>query len=235
MSTPLAVISSMATRLILAELAHFYIETTGRRVTVESVGGVDALRRIPAGEAFDVVVLAADALSQLVQDGFVVADSVCPFALSPTAVAVPAGADRPRTVDARSIRKLVEAARAVGLSTGPSGTAVRALLQAWNTSDAPLTRVVQAPPGVPVARLIADRQVDVGFQQLSELLGEPGIDIVGAVPAVLLPTTTFSLGLCRSARDAAAARALIDFLCSTDAEPVKRHFGMEPAQPASTS
>ena len=62
--TPITGISSMATRQVLAELAATYERLSGQPVAIESVGGVDAARRIQDGEAFDIVVLAADARSE---------------------------------------------------------------------------------------------------------------------------------------------------------------------------
>ena len=88
MTQPLTGISSMATRLLLAELADAYRQRTGRAVHFESVGGVDAARRVAAGEAFDVVALASDALAKLIASGHVVAGSQVDLVLSGVAVAV---------------------------------------------------------------------------------------------------------------------------------------------------
>jgi len=63
MTTDLKGISSMATRLVLADLVTAFEQQSDCRVAIESVGRVDAARRVQAGEAFDFVVLAADALS----------------------------------------------------------------------------------------------------------------------------------------------------------------------------
>jgi molybdate transport system substrate-binding protein len=226
--TAVSVISSMATRHILADLADAWKRNTGGAVALTSIGGVDAARRIRAGEPFDVAVLAGDALHQLAREGAVAADSLVDFAKSPAAVAVRAGAARPEACDAAALRGLLAKAQTVGVSTGPSGKAVRALLQAWGFAE-PACRVVEAPPGVPVARLLASGEADVGFQQLSELLGEGGIDIVGAVPADVLPVTLFAMGRCRSATNVAGAEALFRFLASSAATPVKQRHGMQPA------
>jgi molybdate transport system substrate-binding protein len=228
MDAALSVISSMATRLALAELAEDHRRATGQRIVVLSVGGVDAVRRVRQGESFDVVVLAADALARLADDGYIDAGSVRQFARSPAAVAVRAGAPRPSTCDETSIRELVTDARAIALSTGPSGVAVRALLQHWGVRE-PDTRIVEAPPGMPVARLLAGGQADLGFQQRSELLGEPGIDIVGDVPSTLVPMTTFAVGLGRGTSNPAPARALVEAITSTAADQIKHRHGLQPA------
>ena len=89
----------MATRQILAELADAYAASTGEEVAIESVGGLDAAKRIRAGEAFDFAVLASDALDQLERDGGIVPGSILGFAQSPMAMAVRSDASRPATLD----------------------------------------------------------------------------------------------------------------------------------------
>jgi molybdate transport system substrate-binding protein len=227
MAETITVISSKATQQILAELAASYGKT-GRTVHVESVGGVDAARRIRAGEVFDIVVLASDALQALVVEGHVVRDSVHAFAHSPTAVAVPAGAPLPERSDEAAIRTLVSGAKRVGLSTGPSGKSVALMLQNWGALTSTQCRIVQALPGEPVARLLARGEADVGFQQLSEMLGEPGIEIVGTVPTSLQPMTVFSCGIGRATTNVASAQDLMSAFLSDDAATAKRRGGMEP-------
>ena len=75
MATPLQGISSMATRQVLAELVAAYAQQSADPVHIESVGGVDAARRVQAGEAFDVVILASDAIDKLAASGLVRAGS----------------------------------------------------------------------------------------------------------------------------------------------------------------
>lgn len=225
MTARMSVISSMATRQVLAEVAPAFGLAAGCKVDVVSVGGVEAARRIRAGEAFDVVVLAGDALRRLAEDGHVRVDSLRDVALSPTALAVRAGGRRPASMDAAAIRAFVTAAASVGVSTGPSGGAVRKLLATW-TGESAEQRIVEAPTGVPVARLIADGTAEIGFQQLSEMLGEPGIDIVGAMPVELQPMTVFSGAIGRAATAGDRAAKFLGYVRTATA--ALRRQGMEP-------
>lgn len=226
MTAAVTVISSMATRNLLAELADSYAKDTGQAVSVLSIGGIEAARRIRAGERFDMVVLAKDALLPLAADGLVSAATMFDFVRSPTGIAVRAGAPRPASCGEAEIWDLIGAARAIGISTGPSGGNVRTLLQ--SRRPAPSAQVVVAPSGVPVARLIAAGEVDIGFQQRSELVGEPGIDVLGAVPETLLPTTIFAAALTGAFPDGSAARAFASYLRSPATGPVKQRHGMLP-------
>lgn len=225
--TAIYIISSMATRRVLGDLVEGWQRKTGHAATVLSIGGVDAAKRLRAGEAFDIAVLADDALRGLAGDGVIVADSIVAFARSASAVAVRSGAGGPEPRDADAIRQLLGRAHTVGISTGPSGKAVRSLLQKWEIAEA-ACRIVEAKPGIPVAHLLSSGEVDLGFQQLSELLGEPGIEILGPVPADVLPVTVFAMGLCKSGGNASQAKALIDYLNSAETTAIKRQQGMEP-------
>ena len=153
----------MATRLVLTELAGAWRARNGVDVAFESVGGVDAAKRVQAGESYDLAVLDADALDRLVATGRVVADSQAALVRSGVAIAVREGAPRPEVSSEEALKRAVLAARTLGHSTGPSGTALLKLFERWGILDAVRGRVVQAPPGVPVGRLVADGQVELGF------------------------------------------------------------------------
>lgn len=222
-------ISSMATRPVLARLAAAYADETGCRVSVTSVGGVDAARRVQAGERFDFVVLASDAIARLAVGGQVDADSRVAVARSGIAVAVAAGAARPDIGTEAGVRDAILQAGRIGYSTGPSGAHLNQLFVRWGIADAIAARVVQAPPGVPVGELIASGDVDLGFQQWSELMHVPGIEVVGALPEAVQAITVFAAAVCRTAHDRDAAAAFLAYLASPQADRVKRECGMEPA------
>jgi molybdate transport system substrate-binding protein len=228
MSANIRGISSMATRQILAELADSYTTSTSETVAIESVGGVDAAKRLRAGEAFDFAVLASDALAQFERDGVIVSGSILGFAQSPMAMAVRAGAQRPAMSDAAAVRAAMLAARTIGISTGPSGAHVAKLVRDWGLEQELSKRIVQAQPGLPVATLLARGEADLGFQQLSELLDAPGIEIVGILPQEIQPMTVFAAGICRAAANAAQARAFVEYLASDRAADAKRRHGMTP-------
>ena len=224
-------ISSMATRLVLAELASAGAVDAGlHELQIESVGGVDAEQRIASGEAFELVFLAQGALRRLADGGHVLADTVTPLMLSQTAAAVradPADAAAPAArpesfafADAEGMRAALQGAERIGYSTGPSGTALVAMIERWGLSAELGERLVQARPGVPVARSLAEGEVDLGFQQLSELVGQPGIRILGVLPPDCAIDTVFSGAVVSTAPDPGAARAVLEYFASCEAAPI---------------
>lgn len=228
-SAPISGISSMATRNVLDELAREYGRLSGQRVVIESVGGIEAARRVEEGEVFDVVVLASDAIDRLAAAGRVAPGSRVDLVHSGVAIAVASGAPRPDIGTEAALREAILSARAIGYSTGPSGSYLLRLFERWGIAGRIAPRIVQAPPGVPVGVLIARGEVELGFQQLSELMHLPGIDVIGALPDDIQITTVFSAAICTASAKREAAQALLSFLASSQVDAVKLRHGMEPA------
>jgi molybdate transport system substrate-binding protein len=221
-------ISSMATRQVLSELAAAFERRTGQRVAVESVGGVDAARRVEAGETFDFVVLASQAIDKLVAAGRLDPGTRIDLARSGVAIAVAAGASRPVVDTEQAVRDAVLAARTIGYSTGPSGRHIAGLFKRWGIAEIIAPRIVEAPPGVAVGGLVARGDIEIGFQQSSELMHVPGIDVVGTLPREIQEITLFSGAICVASVRREATGALLSFFASPEADTVKRAHGMEP-------
>jgi ABC-type molybdate transport system, periplasmic component len=219
-------IGSMATRLVLAELAATYSNETGLEVKAEAIGGLDVERRVLAREPFDFVVLAAATIERLASEGNVTLEGSVDVARSGMAIAVPTGEPHPDIRDGEAVRAAVIAARGVGYSTGPSGKYVLELVERWQLGGR--IGLVNAPPGVPVASLLARGEATLGFQQMSELLEMPGIEIVGPMPPDIQLTTVFRGAVCSASRQPTQARSLLAWLASTQTAAVKRRYGMEP-------
>ncbi|CAB3783673.1 Aconitate isomerase [Paraburkholderia caffeinitolerans] len=225
----IAGISSMAMRPILALLAARYECETGRCVTIVSVGGVEASLRVRAGETFDFAVLASDAIERLAADGLVDPESRVDVARSGVAVAVAVGATHPEIGSEAALRDAILRAGRIGISTGPSGNALLHLFERWGIAREMAARVVQAAPGVPVGALIANGEVELGFQQLSELMTMPGVDIVGPLPPEIHAVTVFSGAICATSRRRDETLRFLAWLTSGEADAAKCEHGMEPA------
>ena len=228
-ATRLSGISSMATRQVLAALARDAFAAVGTELLLESVGGVDAERRVAAGEALDLVFLAREAVDRLQAAGHVLAGSGVDLMRSQIWVAVRAGAAVPAVADEAQVRAAVLAARTIGYSTGPSGHYLTGLFQRWGILGQVEPRLVRARPGVPVGALIAAGEVELGFQQRSELVGLEGVDAIGPLPASIQHATVFAAAVCTASQRPDDARRLLRFLASPRADAIKQAHGMGPA------
>jgi molybdate transport system substrate-binding protein len=222
----LAGLSSMATRHILTELTRDYELQTGVRVEIRSMGGVEAAKLVRAGEATDIVALASKVMGDLEAEGHIAKGSARDFARSEIGIAVRAGLVLPSVADELGVKRAMLDATKICYSTGPSGDHLKALCEKWGV---PLTRALVAPPGVPVATLVANGEADLGFQQLSELIGQPGIQIAGPLPPDIQAVTVFSAGIATRSRNPESALGFVAYLASSETGDAKRRYGMEPA------
>ena len=228
MTAALKLVSSMATRELLAEAARRFERDTGIAVEAQAGGGVEVAKRVSAGEAFDVVVLASGAIDKLVAEGRIVGGRV-DLVRSGVAMAVAAGAPQPAVATEEDVKAAVVAAPSLSYSTGPSGVYLEKLFERWGILEQIRARIVVPPPGVPVGSLVANGRVALGFQQLSELMNLAGITVLGPLPDAIQTMTVFSGGVCAATSRPADAAALLESLRAPAAAALKRQHGMEPA------
>lgn len=224
----LAGISSMATRLLLLELSRDFERMSGSKVHFESVGGVEAARRVTTGEAFDVVLLASDAIDKLIATGHVMSDSRTDIVCSPVVIAAKQLATLRRIDSVETMREAVLAAAGIGYSTGPSGTELLQLFDKWGILPQLQDRLVQAAVGKPVGQMVADGVVELGFQQFSEMMHFPGV-FACPLPAKCAIISRFTAGICSTSRVPESARDLIAYLASGASAESKNRYGMQPA------
>jgi molybdate transport system substrate-binding protein len=225
----LQLISSMATRKLLDELAAQYTGATGQSVSCSAAGGVDVAKRVRAGEYTDVVVLADNVIDKLIAEGHLLMGSRVDVVRSGVAVAVPATDPVPDLSSEDSVRLAVLAAPTISYSTGPSGVYLEQLFTRWGIFETVKPRIVVPPPGVPVGSLVADGRVALGFQQLSELLGIDGLVVAGPLPPAIQTITVFSGAVSAQSRTPAAAAALLAQLGAPATAGVKQRHGMDGA------
>jgi len=217
----------MAVARWLAEVCVGSEARVSVKVRVESVGGVDAARRVAAGEALDFVVLAQAAIDALARDGHVDPASRVTLARSSMAMAVAEHVDVPAMDTPDAVREAVLGAPRIAYSTGPSGHHLLELLARWGIAERVATRLVQAPPGVSVASVIARGDAAIGFQQASELVGVAGIRVAGVLPAAIAATTAFSGAVCRASRQPSRARAVLAYFVSDEAAAARPRYGLD--------
>jgi molybdate transport system substrate-binding protein len=223
-------ISSMATRQVLAQLAGAFEQQSGLKVQIESVGGVDAAKRVQSGEAFDVVILGSDAIDKLIAAGNLLAGSRVDLVTSPIAVAIKSGASRPYIFPASGLKDSLLKAKSISYSTGPSGVYLAQLFEKMGIGDQLKAKTIVPPPGVPVGSLVAKGEAEIGFQQLPELIHIEGIEVLGNLPDEVAYLTTFSAGIpaASSAATRDAVNRFLNYVNSPDTISIKHSQGMNP-------
>jgi molybdate transport system substrate-binding protein len=208
------------------ELVPQFERASGYKVESLWVPSVQMMTRLKGGESVDLVILSAASLDEIRKAGLV--SDRTDLARSGIGVAVKSGARRPDISSGEAVKRAVLAAKGIAYSTGPSGIYLMGLFQRMGIAEAIKSKVKQVQ-GEPAGGVVARGEAEIAFQQVSELLPVPGIDLVGPLPADIQQITVFSAGLHVAAKQPDAARALVKFLTAPAAAPVIRKKGMEPA------
>lgn len=183
--------------------------------------------RLQRGEVYDVIIMAADGLDDLMRQGKVAAGSRVDLARSMVGVAVRAGAAKPDIASVDALKRALTQAKSVAFSSSASGvylTSVFERLGIGELIEAKRTPVV----GEPVAAVVARGEAEIGFQQVSELLPVPGIAFVGPLPPEIQEITIFSAGVAANATQPQAARVLIQYLSAPANAAAITRSGMSP-------
>lgn len=224
----LHVLSSQAIKEAYLAFAPEFERVSGHKLLTTWNGTIDILKKLRAGETFDMVILVTPSMDAMIKEGKIVADSRRDLVKSGIAAAVPLGAAKPDLRSAETIKRaLLAAQKGIGYSSGPSGVFLEELFTKWGIAEELRPKIKQTPPGTPVGTLLARGEVDIGFQQVSELLLFPGIQYVGALPPEMQTISVFAGGVHVAARQPAAARELIGFITSPAALPFITKTGME--------
>jgi molybdate transport system substrate-binding protein len=222
---------------VYAELGPAFERASGHRlITTRGPSMGDSPEAIPTrlarGETADVVILDGASADELAKRGFVRSGSKVDLARSQIGMVVRSGAATPDIGSVEAFRRLLLAVKSIGYSDSASGTYLSTTLFAKlgvAEQVAGKSRKVRGPPsGEPVAAVVARGEVEVGFQQVSELLHVPGVIFVGAIPAELQPGFSFAGAITSASRQPDAALALLRFLASPDAAATILKAGLTP-------
>ena len=216
----------------LALIPQLELLTKTRIVTASTsigTGETSIPNRLKRGEVVDIVIVAEGVLRQFIEEGLVLAEGHAILARSSIAMAVRAGAPKPdiRSVDA--LRSTLLQAGSIGYSASESGTYLTTeLIQRLGIADQVLGKCRLVGGGERVGAVVARGELEIGFQQLSELLPVQGIAHITPLPPEVQKVSSFAAGVAASSPDKALARAAIEFLASPEAAKAITNSGLEP-------
>ena len=220
--------ASLAFKAAYLRLTPLFEQASGHTVKTLWLPSVDMRTRLKAGEVVDLIVMSRDAIEELIPFGGVTMGGITNLATAGVGVAVRSGTPHPDISTVEALKKTLTAAKSVAYSTGPSGVYLTGLFERLGLADmlAPkIKRIKDEPTGALVAR----GEVEIGFQQKSEILPVAGVDYVGPLPAEVQNITVFAAGLHAKAPQAEAAVAMVRFLTASAARPIIESTGMDAA------
>lgn len=206
--------------VVVDEVAAFERQT-GHRVVVENDTAGALLRRIRAGEAFDLAVLTEAGARELAPTGLVDPAATAPVAKVGIGVAVKQGAPLPDIRTPEAFQQALLAARSVAMidpaAGGSSGIYLAGLFEKMGIAQQLRAKAVLVPGGLTALRLV-NGEADLAVQQMSELVVVPGAVLVGPLPAAIQNYTVYSAVTSARAADRAA---VAQFLAVLRGAPVR--------------
>ena len=224
------VLTAGAFKPIVTAVVPEFERESGHKVVVDNdtVGGL--LRRVSAGESFDVIVATPAALDALTKDGKLTAASATRVARVGIGVAIKDGANTPDVSTVESFKNALLSARAVAYidpaAGGSSGIYFSQWLEKAGIAEQVRAKAVLVPGGL-VAQRLLNGQADIAIHQISEILAVPGAKLVGPIPREIQNFTVYSGGIHASPRNPDAAKAFLAVLTSSKTQAVLRDKGME--------
>ena len=214
---------------LIPQLERLTRKTIVTASTSVGTGENSIANRLKRGEIVDVVIVADVLLRQLIDEGLVLAEGYTPVARSTIGMAVREGAPKPDISSIDALRHTLLQAKSIGYSASVSGQYLTTeLVQRLGIADQVLSKCRLISGGERVGAVVARGELDIGFQQISELLPVPGIAHITPLPAEVQKVSLFSAGVAASSKDPDAARAAIGFLASAETAHVITKSGLEP-------
>ena len=223
------VIATNAVKETFAELVPVFEKKTGHQVTTVWGGTESIVKRVSAGDVFDLVVIGDTRIDELIKQGRIKAGGRTDFVKSGIGVAIPPDAAVPDISSGDALKRTLLSTPSIVLSFGPSSFYLLDLFEKMGISDVLKPKIKRLASGLPVSDALAKREGNIGFTQISEFITAKEIKYLGPLPPDVQHYTVFSFGLHSAAPKPDAARSLVDFLTSAAADPVIRHAGQEPA------
>jgi molybdate transport system substrate-binding protein len=205
-------------------------KSSGHKVTVAYGTAGAVADRVQKGEAADIVINSVPMIDRLQAQGKVVAGSRVIIAKVGVGAFVRKGAVKPDISSADAFKRSMLAARSIAYPDpargGASGIYVASLLERLGIAAEMKPKTELSTLGTLYAS-VANGEVEIGFNQISEILAQPTVELVGPLPSAIQNYTQFVPGIVTGSNQSDAARALVTFLSSPVAQTVLKAKGFE--------
>jgi molybdate transport system substrate-binding protein len=233
----LKVLSAIGMQSVMEDLGPKFEGATGHKIAISFATAGAAVKRAQGGEAADVVIATRQGIDRLVKNGKAAADNVTALANAGISVAIRKGAPKPDISSPDALKRTLLSAKSISSVEqaigGASGIHFAKVLDRLGIANEMKSKTVFPNPKTPaeVGVLVANGEAEIGVHVIVELISVTGIDLVGPLPGDLQDIIIFTVAIMSGAKDAAAAKALVDFLRTPESAKVIKTKGMEPATP----
>src|SRR5712691_1656864 len=221
---------AVALQPAMVALIPDFEKSSGHKVTIAYGTAGAVAGRVQKGEAVDIVISSVPLIDQL-QAHKVVARSRVNIAKVGVGVFVRKGAAKPDISSADAFKRSMLAARSIAYPDpaggGASGIYVASLLERLGIAVEMKPKTKLFPPTEVLYASVASGDVEIGFNQISEILAQPTVELAGPLPSAIQNYTQFAPGIVTGSNQTDAGRALVTFLSSPAAQTVLKAKGFE--------
>jgi molybdate transport system substrate-binding protein len=224
-------ISPGAVSSSLKELIPQFEQASGHKVTVVYSPALALADRIKKGEAADVAIMGEPAADELQKLGTLVAGSKVVIAKVGVGVFVRRGDPKPDISTVSAFVRAVSEAKVITYSDpklgGTAANYVGSLMDSLDITGSigPKTRLT--PPSKPLADFVAGGGADFGLNQITEILADPRLELVGPLPGPIQSYTIYAAGLVATSGHHDIGKALIAFLAAPASAATMKSKGFE--------
>ena len=224
------VMTSVALKSVLDELAPVFEKATGHKLTISYDLAAVQKKRVLDGESADVIMLTRAMMEDLKKQSKVAGD-LRNVAGTPVAIAARAGAPKPDISTVEALKKTLLAARSIVYADpakgGLSGVVFARALERLGITEQMKQKTILVP-GAQASDMVAKGEAELGVGQASEIVPVKGVQLVGPLPGELGSLTLFTAAAGVTTKSPDAAKAFIDFLTGPQVAPKLRAKGFEP-------
>jgi molybdate transport system substrate-binding protein len=220
-------------RAAVQQMIPDFERATGHKVKATFGSGGGTKERVIKGEPFDVPIVQPP-LEPVIASGHVIAASETPLATVAVGVAVRAGAPKPDISTADAVKRLLLGSKAIAYPNAATGAAAgvsfNQTLEKLGIADAMKQKIRIAQGGRGAMELLAKGEVDFGLTFISEIITEPGVEVVGPLPRDISTPTALIGFISAQSKEPEAAKALMRYLSSPEVAAVYKERGMQPGR-----
>ncbi len=219
-------------RAPIQQLIPGFERKTGYKVKATFGTGLVTKKQVATGGDFDVPVVQPP-YPEVIASGNIVEKSATPLATSAVGVAVKKGTPKPDISTADAVKRLLLSAKSLTYPSAASGAAAGVsfdeMCKKLGIFEQVQAKYKPTQTGAGAMGMTARGEVEVGITFLSEM-GEAGIDVVGAFPREISTPTSFVGLLSSHPKNPAGAKALLDYISSSEAMAVYKAKMMQPSR-----
>ena len=229
MSIAFKVFGSNALRTVLLDCLPAFDRANGVTTTVDFGATTHTLGAVRGGAVADVIIATAGAIDELTNEDHIVKGTRTELASAGIGACVRAGAPRPDISTVEALKRTLLDAKSLSYSkAGQSGMHMAKVIAQLGIADIVNPKAIINATGL-VGERVVRGEVELGFQQVSELLAVEGIDVIGELPAAVQLNSLFAAGIGAKTQHREVAKALIAQLNTERARQIMRDNGLTPA------